>query len=133
MSPSPKELGDELSPLQTMENLSAGEDGSDSVLRKRMVETGDRNNNSLESTHPKRVEVLYDGYYYDVTDFIKRHPGGNIIELYTENGEDATIPIQQFHYRSLKTVLARMKGLKKRPATDEEGKKVTVRSNCMTV
>lgn len=129
MSPTPKELSDDgVCQLQSFENLAVVP--SDSVfrdegsVRKRNVEgtsTRSETQNS-EVSHQKKLELLYDGYYYDVTEFIKRHPGGNIIELYTDSGEDAMIPIQQFHYRSLKTVLARMKGLKKRLATDEESK-----------
>ncbi|ODM90156.1 Fatty acid desaturase 3 [Orchesella cincta] len=71
----------------------------------------------MEEKSEKKFEILYDGYYYDVTEFAKRHPGGDVINLY-KDGDDATIPIQQFHYRSLKTVMAKMKGLSRRPATD---------------
>lgn len=67
-----------------------------------------------------RKEVLFDGYFYDVTDFVKRHPGGSIIEYYTKNGEDATHAIQQFHQRSTKRVTAIMNSLKRRPASDSE-------------
>lgn len=31
-------------------------------------------------------EILYEGHYYDVTKFIKKHPGGSIIEYYVEHG-----------------------------------------------
>lgn len=79
-----------------------------------------------EKKESKKLEVLCDGYYHDVTEFIDRHPGGDIINLYVESGEDATIAIQQFHYRSLNMVMARMKGLKKRKATNEEGKKINI-------
>ena len=70
----------------------------------------------------KRKEILYDGYYYDVTDWIDRHPGGKVIEFYTENGEDATCAIQQFHNRSAGRVHGLMKAFKKRPAKDQESK-----------
>lgn len=69
-----------------------------------------------------RKEVLFDGYFYDVTDFVKRHPGGSIIEYYTKSGEDATHAIQQFHHRSPKRLQAIMSSLKKRPASDSESK-----------
>jgi cytochrome b involved in lipid metabolism len=72
-----------------------------------------------ESVHPLRKEILYEGYYYDVTDFIQRHPGGNVIKFYTEPGEDGTLAIQQFHHRSIKQVLAMMKALPKRPVQDK--------------
>ncbi|KAG4079795.1 hypothetical protein HA402_014926 [Bradysia odoriphaga] len=67
-----------------------------------------------------RKEVLFDGYFYDVTDFVKRHPGGSIIEYYTKTGEDATHAIQQFHQRSTKRVKAIMSSLRRRPASDNE-------------
>lgn len=69
---------------------------------------------------PGRKEVLFDGNFYDVTDFIKKHPGGSIIEYYTKSGEDGTHAIQQFHQRSIKRVTAIMSSLKKRPASDSE-------------
>lgn len=66
-----------------------------------------------------RKEILYEGYYYDVTDFIQRHPGGiELLEYYTEPGEDATIPILTFHHRSHAKVQGIMKSLKRRPADD---------------
>ena len=73
----------------------------------------------------KRKEILYDGYYYDVTDWIDRHPGGKVIEFYTESGEDATCAIQQFHNRSAGRVQGLMKAFKKRPAKDQESKSST--------
>lgn len=65
-------------------------------------------------------EILCDGYFYDVTNFIKKHPGGSIIEFYTKNGEDGTHAIQQFHQRSIKIVKIMLKSFKKRPALDSE-------------
>jgi cytochrome b involved in lipid metabolism len=67
------------------------------------------------SSLPQRKEILYEGYYYDVTHFIQRHPGGNVIKFYTEPGEDGTLAIQQFHHRSINQVLAMMKAFPKRP------------------
>jgi len=67
-----------------------------------------------------RKEVLFDGYFYDVTDFVKKHPGGSIIEYYTKTGEDGTHAIQQFHQRSIKRVKGIMSSFKKRPALDSE-------------
>jgi len=72
-------------------------------------------------TPPKRKEIFYEGYLYDVTDWIPKHPGGRVIEYYTDEREDATIPIQQFHHRSIKQILARMKTLPKRPCPPEAG------------
>ena len=75
-----------------------------------------------ESTVSSVKEVLYDGYFYDVTNFVKKHPGGSIIEYYTQHGEDATHSIQQFHQRSTKKVSAIMNSFKKRKAHDDESK-----------
>jgi len=63
-----------------------------------------------------RKEIYYEGEMYDVTDWIPNHPGGKIIEFYTEAAEDSTLPIQQFHHRSMKQVLARMETFKKSAA-----------------
>lgn len=73
-----------------------------------------------------RTEILFDGYFYDVTDFMKKHPGGSIIEYYTKYGEDATHAIQQFHHRSTKRVTAIMSSLKKRPASDGESNSLKI-------
>ena len=40
---------------------------------------------------------IYD-QWYDITDFVKKHPGGSVIEYY-EN-QDATHVYQEMHYRS---------------------------------
>ncbi|XP_037040920.1 acyl-lipid (8-3)-desaturase-like isoform X2 [Bradysia coprophila] len=74
------------------------------------------------TTHTKveRKEILYSGYFYDVTEFIKKHPGGRIITYYTQTGEDSTVAVQQFHSRSMKRVNIMMNTLKKRPASSSE-------------
>lgn len=72
------------------------------------------------TNQPARKEILCDGWYYDVTDFARRHPGGSIIEYYTKTGEDATLAIQQFHQRSPAKIKAILKSFKKRPADDKE-------------
>jgi fatty acid desaturase len=74
----------------------------------------------LQGPAPGAKEILCDGYFYDVTNFVKKHPGGSIIEYYTKNGEDATHAIQQFHQRSIKRVRVMMSSFKKRPALDSE-------------
>jgi cytochrome b involved in lipid metabolism len=74
-----------------------------------------------KSDKDTKQEILYEGYYYDITSFIPRHPGGSVIKFYTPPGEDATLAIQQFHNRSLKQVLAIMKTLPKRPIDPERG------------
>jgi len=68
----------------------------------------------------EKKEVYYNGYFYDVTDWIRKHPGGNIIKFYTKQGEDASLAIQEFHNRSTKKVLSIMSSLKKRPATPKD-------------
>lgn len=70
-----------------------------------------------------KKEILFNGYFYDITDFIEKHPGGNVIYYYTKTGEDATHAIEQFHHRSIKQVKAMINSLKRRPALDSE-------SNC---
>lgn len=84
------------------------------------VNGSDKINPTQTGPVPGRKEVLFDGNFYDVTDFVKRHPGGSIIEFYTKTGEDSTHAIQQFHQRSTKRVTAIMSSLKKRPALDSE-------------
>ncbi|XP_035714578.1 acyl-lipid (8-3)-desaturase isoform X2 [Folsomia candida] len=68
----------------------------------------------------QRNEILYEGHFYDVTNWIDRHPGGKIIQFYTAPGEDATLAVQQFHNRSLPKTLAIMRGLPRRKATPED-------------
>jgi len=82
----------------------------------------DEGSNRDASSTGERKEILYEGYFYDVTEWIRRHPGGKIIEFYTKKGEDATIPVQEFHNRSTKRVMNIMSSLKKRPATPQERK-----------
>ncbi len=77
----------------------------------------------------ERKELLVDGYFYDVTDFVKRHPGGSIIEFYTKAGEDSTHAITQFHHRSIDRVHKIMSSFKRRPALDSESIKFFVESD----
>ncbi|XP_021949416.2 acyl-lipid (8-3)-desaturase-like [Folsomia candida] len=72
------------------------------------------------SSAEKRLEILYEGYFYDVTEFVKRHPGGNVILFYTEKGEDATQAIQQFHNRFINKINLMLKSFHRRPASDSE-------------
>lgn len=81
----------------------------------------------IEHIAPSGIkEILCDGYFYDVTSFISRHPGGSVIKYYTQSGEDATHAIQQFHQRSPGRVKMMMNAFKKRPASDSE------RGYCLT-
>ncbi|CAL8109765.1 unnamed protein product [Orchesella dallaii] len=92
--------------------------------KKRTESTSNNNNNNNNNnnsiTTPIKKEILSDGWYYDVTDFARRHPGGSIIEYYTKTGEDATLAIQQFHHRSQGRVKAILKSFKRRPAEDAD-------------
>jgi cytochrome b involved in lipid metabolism len=78
--------------------------------------------NAVNSKAKERLEILYDGYYYDITDFVDKHPGGNVIKFYTEKGEDATAAIQQFHNRSRTKINLMLKSFKKRPCTETDCK-----------
>lgn len=74
---------------------------------------------TLEDNKDKK-EILFDGYFYDVTHFIDKHPGGTVILYYTESGEDSTHAIQQFHQRSKKRFNVMLSSFKKRPASESE-------------
>lgn len=90
---------------------------TDNIEKTKQIEAKkDENENIDDGTK----EILCDGYFYDVTNFISRHPGGSIIKYYTKSGEDATHAIQQFHQRSAKRVRMMMKAFKRRPAADSE-------------
>jgi cytochrome b involved in lipid metabolism len=82
------------------------------------------NSQPLHENVPARKEILFNGFFYDVTDFINRHPGGNVIQFYTEKGEDATQAIQQFHFRSMNRIHQILKSFKKRPVSDDESKHI---------
>lgn len=70
----------------------------------------------------RKTELLYDGIYYDITDWMKKHPGGKIIEMFASTEQDALHAIQQFHFRSEKKVLSIMKSLPQRQPTEKECK-----------
>jgi len=83
--------------------------------------------NADNDIKPPKSEILYEGYLYDVTSFMSRHPGGNIIRFYAQPGEDATLAIQQFHYRSMNKILKILKTFPKRtfqPSENENGIKM---------
>jgi cytochrome b involved in lipid metabolism len=82
----------------------------------------DFHNQGAEERSPNIKEILCDGYYYDVTNFVRKHPGGSIIDYYTQRGEDATHAIQQFHQRSSKKIDIMLKSFKKRPANDRHSR-----------
>jgi hypothetical protein len=86
----------------------------------------------IANNSSKKCEILYDGHFYDVTQWIPRHPGGNVIKFYTEGGEDATLAIQQFHHRSLRQVQGIMKSFQKRIALPEERMELYFNSSHIT-
>ena len=59
----------------------------------------------MSQTDPKNTSktIYIDHKCYDITDFVKRHPGGNVI-LYYE-GQDATMVYKEMHRRSKKADL----------------------------
>jgi len=71
---------------------------------------------------PLKLELLYDGLLYDVTDWVKKHPGGAIINMYAGKGEDATIAIQQFHHRAMDKVERILKCLPRRTPNEDDCK-----------
>jgi len=71
---------------------------------------------------PESFEILYNGRLYDVTDFVKHHPGGNVIRFYTEFREDATGAIEEFHKGYLDQVHGILRNLKSQPANLSECK-----------
>lgn len=95
-------------------------DSTDKIKAVKSVAKDFDHNNNINNNN--RKEILFDGYFYDVTDFIAKHPGGSIIKYYTQTGEDATHAIQQFHLRSIKRVKGIMGSFKRRPAPDDERK-----------
>lgn len=84
-----------------------------------MEVNGKVNFTERQSMNPRK-EILFDGHFYDVTEFAKIHPGGGVINYYTQRGEDSTIAIKQLHKRSMAKVRLLMSSLKKRPASESE-------------
>lgn len=69
------------------------------------------------SSSPTRLEVHIDNTCYDITDFMKRHPGGSVISFF--QGTDATLAFQEFHSRSKKAHKV-LRSLPSRPLTPAE-------------
>ena len=63
----------------------------------------------------KERELIIDGVVYDVSSFVKRHPGGSVIKF--QLGADASDAFHAFHIRS-KTARKMLKSLPSRPAPD---------------
>jgi len=90
-----------------------------------MSEFGPQNNNSDES---KKLELQYNGYAYDVTSFVDKHPGGRIIAMYLKTKEDSFNAIQQFHFRAIDRVNKIMEHLPRRPINSKNGIRCTLHS-----
>lgn len=60
-------------------------------------------------------KIKIDNQWYDITQFIKRHPGGNVIKSYVD--QDATLVYREMHYRSKKAKLV----LQSLPKVDASG------------
>eukprot|EP00915_Cephaloidophora_sp_WS-2016_P003548 GHVH01004795.1.p1 GENE.GHVH01004795.1~~GHVH01004795.1.p1 ORF type:complete len:130 (+),score=6.75 GHVH01004795.1:33-422(+) len=75
---------------------------------------GDRDEFSPEEVALHNTEhdawTIYDGEVYDMTPYIKFHPGGKAILLEHAAGQDCTHPFQTSHpYVSIKTLLGKFK------------------------
>lgn len=76
------------------------------------------------------IELDNEPRIYDVTDFVKKHPGGNVINFYLE--QDATDPFTEFHFRS-KKALKMLKSLPNREPTTEELSKYRVNAKTQSL
>lgn len=63
-----------------------------------MGKGGDKSEISKKEAVKK--EVLLNGVYYDISGL--KHPGGSVIDFYSNNGVDATQAFENFHFRSAK-------------------------------
>jgi len=48
----------------------------------------------------EKLFVTIEGFRYDITQFVRKHPGGNVIKYYTADHLDATDAYYAFHARS---------------------------------
>mmetsp|Transcript_12026 Transcript_12026/g.14294 ORF Transcript_12026/g.14294 Transcript_12026/m.14294 type:complete len:419 (+) Transcript_12026:47-1303(+) len=67
----------------------------------------------LKAKYGDEKEMLIKGNWYQVENFVKRHPGGRILNFY--RGKDATQAYREFHQRSERADRL-LKSLKSRPA-----------------
>jgi len=75
----------------------------------------------MESADPKKLELQYNNYAYDVTSFVDKHPGGKIIAMYLKTKEDSFNAVEQFHFRAIDRVHNIMKALPRRPLEIKNG------------
>lgn len=64
--------------------------------------------------------IRINNYHYNITDFIKKHPGGSVITYYIN--QDATDVFNEMHFRSMKKVEKYLKSLPKKPITESDDK-----------
>lgn len=76
-----------------------------------------RGGDSQQTAKAEKREVLVDGRFYDVTNL--KHPGGNVINFYSNNEIDATEAFANFHFRSKKAKKI-MEHLPSRPADEKK-------------
>ena len=77
---------------------------------------------SSTSSSSTRTEVIVDNIAYDVTDFMRRHPGGSVIGFF--HGSDASLAWHEFHARSKKASKI-LKSLPSRALNSQESEAVT--------
>jgi fatty acid desaturase len=63
-----------------------------------------------------RKTIIYQGRRYDVTKWVARHPGGEVIERFI--GQDATVALHMFHDMRSRMVQRLLKALDAGPAED---------------
>lgn len=78
--------------LNSNQNTSDEDDGD---LKNKLEKRADA---PAETDKAKKKEMWIDGVIYDVTGFVKKHPGGKIIEFVVDT--DATEHYKNFHLRS---------------------------------
>jgi len=65
-----------------------------------MIQRKQNNENKSETNNLTGKKLIgYRGSWYDVTNFVSRHPGGDVIERFL--GQDATSVIETFHNRDV--------------------------------
>jgi len=60
--------------------------------------------------------IRINNFYYNITDFIKKHPGGSVIEYYVD--QDATDVFNEMHFRSMHIVEKYLNNLPKKSIVD---------------
>ena len=71
----------------------------------------------------EKIHMLIDGRVYNVTEFMRKHPGGSIIKFY--KGMDATDAFHAFHNRSEKA----KRLLKSLPSVEKNESEVKIRDD----